>query len=275
MRNTCQPASRSSQSVSRSRSRLRSTFQRHHSALLFGAWWCSGQPCQKHPSTYTARRALVNAMSIVRRLFPGTFICTRKRMPLRCSSRRSAISGLVSRRARVDILRLSAPPGLVRPGSSAGTGASLDTSPAKQNRAAKNTGAHAGDKPAGGHPTNHGNAPPSAAATTSPSAPIGGRPRLGHERRQVSVVVPHLDSTPSSRRSRTVARKWGVKPGTRAHLPDAPDASIADYGPPRPADLTARAHRTVRSAAQPARSATHPRTRDVGTPSDRATSLGR
>ncbi len=79
----------------------------HHSAFAFGATPWSGQPCQKHPSIWTAIRALVNTMSGR----PGRFpMFTLKRSPRRCSSLRTAISGPVStvfcRDMKVDTRRL-------------------------------------------------------------------------------------------------------------------------------------------------------------------------
>ena len=35
----------------------------HHIALFFGGTKCSGHPCQKHPSIYTATFARLNTMS--------------------------------------------------------------------------------------------------------------------------------------------------------------------------------------------------------------------
>jgi hypothetical protein len=103
--------------VSLSRAWFDSTFQRHHWLFARGCTWCSGHPCQKHPSTKTANRARVNATSIVRRLFPGTLTCTRYLKPRLWSSRRSASSGAVSLRARLDMRLESSSSGRMRAGS--------------------------------------------------------------------------------------------------------------------------------------------------------------
>ena len=89
----------------------------HHSAFACGGTWWSGQPCQKHPSTKTASLARVKAMSMVRRRFPGTLTCTRNLSPRRWSAFRSATSGLVSRRARIDIFADREASGRTRGGS--------------------------------------------------------------------------------------------------------------------------------------------------------------
>lgn len=105
-RRTCQPALSSIWSVSRSRCTLRSSFSCHQSALFLGDVPCSGQRCQKHPSTNTARRALVNTTSARRRTPGNGARSTRYRSPRACSSRRSANSGAVSReRCRRNRLR--------------------------------------------------------------------------------------------------------------------------------------------------------------------------
>lgn len=70
-RTTFQPAAFSDASTRWSRARLASILCRQNLLLFFGQVACSGHPCQKHPSTYTATRALKNAKSArVRR--PGT-----------------------------------------------------------------------------------------------------------------------------------------------------------------------------------------------------------
>lgn len=102
-RSTVQPACCSRSFVSRSRARFASIFARHHSACRFGQVACSGHPCQKQPSTNTATRARVNAMSARRRV-PGIVQSTRYRSPIRCSADRSASSAGVSRR-RVACMR--------------------------------------------------------------------------------------------------------------------------------------------------------------------------
>lgn len=99
-RTTAQPASRNNRSVSTSLALFISTFHLHHSGFVRGGGKCSGQPCQKQPSTKMATLALVKAMSTVRRLFPGTFICTRNLRPAANRARRSAISGFVPDRGK-------------------------------------------------------------------------------------------------------------------------------------------------------------------------------
>lgn len=117
-RSTTQPAASSIWSVSVSRARLRSNFHAHHSELVRGWVPCSGQPCQKQPSTNTEMRERGKAMSIVRRALPGILSWTRNLRPRRWSSRRSRSSGRVPDLARRDIFLERAPPGLVRDGSS-------------------------------------------------------------------------------------------------------------------------------------------------------------
>ena len=76
-----------------SRSLLVCNFASHQARLAFGRTPWSGQPCQKHPSIWTAIRALVNTMSGR----PGrSLVLTRNRNPRRCNSLRTAISGPVS-----------------------------------------------------------------------------------------------------------------------------------------------------------------------------------
>ena len=54
IRRTVHPMATRCRSVSRSRSMLRSAFAAHQALLVVGRVLCSGQPCQKHPSTNTA-----------------------------------------------------------------------------------------------------------------------------------------------------------------------------------------------------------------------------
>ena len=63
MRNTRQPARRSTRVTSRSRARFAANFCRQNAALPFGCVACFGHPCQKHPSTKTASRSLGNTKS--------------------------------------------------------------------------------------------------------------------------------------------------------------------------------------------------------------------
>ena len=80
-----------------SRWRLAASLSSHHCRFCFGTVPCCGQPCQKHPSTYTATRSVGNTTSDRRRL-PLTGRSTEKRSPMPWRADRSASSGLVSRR---------------------------------------------------------------------------------------------------------------------------------------------------------------------------------
>jgi hypothetical protein len=70
---------------------------RHHSALAFGQFPWSGQPCQKHPSTKTAVRAPTNTMSPRRRRPGVSRRSTRYLCPRAYNSRLRANSTGVSR----------------------------------------------------------------------------------------------------------------------------------------------------------------------------------
>jgi hypothetical protein len=96
-RRTVHPSAARRPSVSRSRARFFSTFAAQYSAFVFATVWCSGHPCQKQPSTNTARRARVNTRSAVRRTDRIGLIETLYRMPIAWTARRRASSGLVSR----------------------------------------------------------------------------------------------------------------------------------------------------------------------------------
>lgn len=97
-RMTRQPASTNATSVSRSRSTFRRSFARQYSEFAVGRTPCSLQPCQKQPSTNTASLWRENTMSARRReCSDAGATSTRYRSPSRCSSRRSASSGAVSR----------------------------------------------------------------------------------------------------------------------------------------------------------------------------------
>lgn len=76
---------------------LVSILSRQNFALLRGHVTCSGQPCQKQPSTKTATRALLNTTSASRRTPCTGRRCTRYRSPAACSALRSATSIPVSR----------------------------------------------------------------------------------------------------------------------------------------------------------------------------------
>src|SRR5262245_19768966 len=103
-RRTVHPSALSFASVSRSRLRFPSILSRHQLALAFGHVPCSGQPCQKHPSTNTASLARLNATSARRRV-PGSVTSTRYLSPRARSAARKATSPAVSRRRVACILR--------------------------------------------------------------------------------------------------------------------------------------------------------------------------
>lgn len=108
IRTTSHPAANNRSSVSLSRRRLVSILLRQNSALCFGQVPCSGQPCQKHPSTKTATFARVKTMSTRRRGRCDTTWSTRYRKPIAWRRRRSRISADVSRWPVCDIRRLAA-----------------------------------------------------------------------------------------------------------------------------------------------------------------------
>ena len=64
-RTTCQPSARSVRITSQSRFLFRANFAAHHSVRVFGKGACFGfgHPCQKQPSTKTARFCCGNAKS--------------------------------------------------------------------------------------------------------------------------------------------------------------------------------------------------------------------
>lgn len=103
IRSTVHPRSRRCASVSLSRSTLRANFATHQAPFFFGSVLCSGQPCQKQPSTNTATRCDGNVTSARRRGISGTGRSTRYRKPRACSKRRSIISASVSRRRCLDM----------------------------------------------------------------------------------------------------------------------------------------------------------------------------
>ncbi len=98
MRITRQPAASKLSSLRLSRATLRSSFARHQSPFARGSVPWSGQRCQKQPSTNTTTLAFVNTMSARHRSPTTGEWSTRNRSPRRCNSRRTAISGPVSRR---------------------------------------------------------------------------------------------------------------------------------------------------------------------------------
>lgn len=98
IRTTVHPASRRRLFVSRSRLRFARIFSAHHCLLVRGARWSLTQPCQKQPSTNTAKRALTKTTSARRRTPRSGAWSTRYRRPRRLSSPRRASSAAVSRR---------------------------------------------------------------------------------------------------------------------------------------------------------------------------------
>ena len=62
-RTTVQPACCRAMSAARSRSTFLDSFGDQYHSLFFGREPCSGQACQKQPSTNTATLRAVNAMS--------------------------------------------------------------------------------------------------------------------------------------------------------------------------------------------------------------------
>jgi hypothetical protein len=113
-RSTVHPCSASTRSVAASRSRFRSNLRCQNSAFVLGCVPCTGQECQKQPSTYMATRTGPRTTS-ARDLISGIGArSTRKRNPRRCNSERRASSGAVSRLPTRDISALLAGDGCVR-----------------------------------------------------------------------------------------------------------------------------------------------------------------
>ena len=107
-RTTAQVANLSLLSVSRSRRWFPLSFSRHQSPFAVGQVPCLGQQCQKQESTKTATRARRKTTSASRRSSGRGRRCVRYRRPRRCSSRRKASSGWVSRRRWLVIRRSAA-----------------------------------------------------------------------------------------------------------------------------------------------------------------------
>lgn len=107
IRTTRQPACSAAWLFRWSRSRFVDSFCSHCAA--FGprncAGECAGHPCQKHPSTKTAKRYLGRTKSGVQR--GATCRCTLNLRPKACTARRSASSGFVF---RVRLPRRCSPP---------------------------------------------------------------------------------------------------------------------------------------------------------------------
>ena len=95
---TSQPARRNLAVVSASRRRVASSFAAHHPEFVFGMCPCSGQECQKHPSTNTATLEGRNTTSALRGRSLSGRASTLYRRPIRWSSRRKLTSAGVSRR---------------------------------------------------------------------------------------------------------------------------------------------------------------------------------
>jgi hypothetical protein len=108
-RSTAHPESRSNCVSLASRSALRASLGRQYETLLRGATPCSGQLCQKHPSTKIASCQRVKAISGRQRPpLQSTRKSTRKRHPAACRAERRRCSGLVSRRLLPRMLRATA-----------------------------------------------------------------------------------------------------------------------------------------------------------------------
>src|SRR6202034_4050054 len=96
-RTTVQPAWTRASSAARSRSTFLASLGDQYHSLLLGLEPCSGQACQKQPSTNTATLRRVNATSgRTRRSGRASPKSLRYRYPSACSAARSASSGLVS-----------------------------------------------------------------------------------------------------------------------------------------------------------------------------------
>lgn len=102
---TVHPSSANVWLTAASRAAFRPIFTDQYSAFVLGMMKCSGQPCQKQPSTNTAIFALVNTKS-ARDLTPliGE-LSTRNRSPRECRIERNDSSGFVSRRLFARIVR--------------------------------------------------------------------------------------------------------------------------------------------------------------------------
>ena len=95
IRITLQPASERTRSVLRSRSTFDLSFSTHQSRFAFGVVPCSGQQCQKKPSTKTATLTGPKMMSTLLRKLEIGRACTRYRSPFRWSLFLSSISARV------------------------------------------------------------------------------------------------------------------------------------------------------------------------------------
>ena len=102
---TSQPRSRSRSLVSASRSMLARIFARQNCSLAFGHVPCSGQPCQKQPSTKTATLARRKTTSARRGESSNGLASIEYRSPIAWSSFRMRNSAGVSR-CGVDCMRI-------------------------------------------------------------------------------------------------------------------------------------------------------------------------
>jgi hypothetical protein len=102
---TSHPSRLSCSEFRASRARFSSIFGPQYCALVRGRVPCSGQPCQKQPSTNSATRRFGNTTSARTGRCPGTRMgrSTRNRKPRLCNADRTASSVRVSRR-RFDIM---------------------------------------------------------------------------------------------------------------------------------------------------------------------------
>ena len=96
-RSTLHPCSSSARVFSLSRDILSSIFSSHHSRLVLGGRKCSGQPCQKHPSTKTQTLAALKTISALQRNFATGRVSFLNLSPARCNPLRRSFSGDVSR----------------------------------------------------------------------------------------------------------------------------------------------------------------------------------
>ena len=104
---TSQPRCRSRSLVFESRSMLARIFARQNCSLAFGHVPCSGQPCQKQPSTKTATLARRNTTSARRGESSSGLASTEYRSPIACNNFRMRSSAGVSR-CGVDCMRFRA-----------------------------------------------------------------------------------------------------------------------------------------------------------------------
>jgi hypothetical protein len=97
-RRTVHPASRRAALFRSSRATFALSLARHQRPFALGVDPCSGQTCQKHPSTKTQIRRGVKRMSGRQRRPVIGAACLRKRRPVLCSTERSSLSAALSER---------------------------------------------------------------------------------------------------------------------------------------------------------------------------------